>query len=316
MSNSDYDSIHLVPKERSTLSHRGDVDLRSSFYGLYPIISSPMKGISGVDLVIEMGKNNCLGILHRFDTLKNRLTMVEEVSKINVPFGVAIGFGKSISDFLSYEMLLAQKAVDAGTLMLVVDVANGYLPQHRERAKILRDAFPLTALMSGNIITQEGAYYLQQCGFDFVRVGIGHGANCLTRKATGIGRNQLAAIKDCSAVDVRLVADGGIDESGKAVKSFACGAEFVMLGRLLAESFEAEHDGKIYGMASRTNMILNGKEIKSVEGKETVIEKIRPLKEILNEFLWNIRSACTYLNARHYIQLQEKATIIGVNEEW
>ena len=314
MSNSDYDLIHLIPKERSSLAHRGDVDLRSFLYGLYPIISSPMRGISGSALVIEMGKNNCLGILHRFGTFKNRLEMLSKVIKAGVPFGVAIGFGKDMEEFRNTEMRIAKEAVEAGAIMLCVDVANGYLPQHQERGELLRTIYPDIALMSGNVVTQEGALYLQNCGFDYVRVGIGHGANCITRKATGVGRNQLAALKDCSTIDVHLVVDGGIDEAGKAVKSFVCGAEFAMIGRLLAESFEAEHEGTLYGMASVKNMILNGKEIKSVEGNETIVEKIRPLKEILDEFLWNIRSACTYLNSKHYMELQDKTHIVGVDE--
>jgi IMP dehydrogenase/GMP reductase len=313
---SDYDLIHLVPKERSKLRSRSQVDLRSSLYGLYPLISSPMKGISGSALVEEMGYNNCLGILHRFNTIENRIAEINEVGMCHVPFGVAIGFGKNIEDFKDVELRIAEIAVKKGAILIVLDVANGYLPQHEECGKMLRDKFPNIALMSGNIITQEGALYLQNCGFDYVRVGIGHGANCITRKATGVGRNQLAAIKDCSAIDVHLVVDGGIDESGKAVKSFACGAEFAMLGRLLAESFEAEHTGVLYGMASTHNMIENGIEIKSVEGKETIVEKTKPLREILTEFLWNIRSGCTYLDADHYMKLQDKAALVGVDEEW
>ena len=311
---SDYDSVYLIPKERSQLYSRSSVDLRSSLYGLYPIISSPMKGISGTELVIEMGRNNCLGILHRFDTIENRLKMIHEIGKAGVPFGVAVGFEKNINDFVANELMIASIATEAGAIMLVVDVANGYLPQHKERGEILRRTFPDIALMSGNIITQEGAYYLQQCGFDYIRIGIGHGANCITRKATGIGRNQLAALKDCSSIDAHLVIDGGINEAGKAVKSFAHGAEFVMIGRLLAESFEAEHDGMLYGMASTHNMIVNGIEIKSVEGNATAVEKTRTLKEIIEEFLWNIRSACTYLNAAHYMDIPNKASIIGLME--
>jgi IMP dehydrogenase/GMP reductase len=308
---SDYDSVYLVPKSESKLFSRSQVDLRSSLYGLYPIMSSPMKGISGSDLVIAMGVNNCLGILHRFNTIENRLLEINRVNQYGFPYGVAIGFGKNFDDFKDVELRIAETAVKRGAVLIVLDVANGYLPQHKICGKILRDRFPNLALMSGNIVTQEGALYLYNSGFDYVRVGIGHGANCITRKATGIGRNQLSALLDCSAVDAHLVVDGGIDEAGKAVKSFACGAEFVMLGRLLAESFEAEHEGILYGMASVHNMIENGIEIKSVEGRETEVEKIRPLHDIIKEFLWNIRSACTYLNAKNYMEIQNKAQIIG-----
>lgn len=306
---SDYDSIQLIPRGISTVAHRGDVDLRSDLYGLYPIMSSPMRGISGSKLVVEMAKNNCLGILHRFGTWEERYTRLLEVSRHSIPFGVAIGFGKTDFDF-NEEIKFLQHSVLNGAILAVLDVANGYIPQHSEKGKILRDEFPDLALMSGNVITREGAQYLYDSGFDYVRVGIGHGANCTTRRQTGVGRNQLRAIQDCFPADALIVADGGIDEAGKAVKSFACGADFVMLGRLLAESFEAEHDGEIDGMASRKNMIANGIEIKSVEGKSTKVEKTAPLKEILTEFLWNIRSACTYLNSPTHHDLPYFSEII------
>jgi GMP reductase len=310
----EYDLIYLCPKERSQLRSRADVDLRSCLYNLYPIFSSPMRGISGSKLVIEMAENNCLGILHRFDTLENRYAMINEVSKANVPFGIAIGLGKTEDEFLKTELSLAKTAVEKGAIMILTDCANGYIPQHSERGKILRNEFPDLALMSGSVVTQEGAYYLQNCGFNYVRVGIGGGSVCLTRNVTGIGRNQLAALKDCSSIDVHLVSDGGINESGKAVKSFALGAEFCILGGLLAQSVEAEHDGIIFGMASHRNHMLNGKEIKSIEGRDMMVEKKKPLKDILEEFLWGIRSACTYLNAKHYMEIQNKANIVGVDQ--
>jgi NAD(P)H-dependent flavin oxidoreductase YrpB (nitropropane dioxygenase family) len=92
---SDYDVINLIPKERGAIPHRGDVDLRSCLYNRYPIISSPMKGISGTRLVIEMGKNNCLGILHRFDEISVRYSKMLEISRSGVPFGVAVRFGET-----------------------------------------------------------------------------------------------------------------------------------------------------------------------------------------------------------------------------
>jgi GMP reductase len=310
----EYDKVYLSPKRISTIPSRDDVDLRSKLYGLYPIISSPMRGISGSKLVAEMARNNCLGIIHRFETIENRLEMINEVAKQNVPFGVAIGFGKDLEEFKNVEIAIAEKAAKMGAILLIVDSANGYLPQWVNLGKILRDKFPDLALGAGNVITEIGAQYLRQCGFNYVRVGIGNGNLCETRHVTGVGRNQLKALKDCSMVDVEIISDGGINEPGKAVKSFACGADYIFLGSLLGQALESEHDGIIFGMASHRNMMLTGKTVKSIEGRDMIIEKKKPLKDILIEFLWGIRSACTYLNAKHYIDLRDTTDIIGVNE--
>jgi len=311
---SDYDEIYLSPKGRSYVASRNDVDLRSDLYGLYPICSSPMRGISGSRLVIEMAKNNCLGILHRFETVENRLIMIDEVAKHSIPFGIAIGFGKDLEEFKNIEIPIASMAEKMGAVFIVIDSANGYLPQWEYLGKILRNKFPDLALAGGNVVTEDGAQYLKDCGFDYVRVGIGNGGLCETRKVTGVGRNQLCAIKDCSKVDVKIISDGGINESGKAAKAFALGADFVFIGSLLGQSLEAEHDGIIFGMASHRNMMLTGKTVKSIEGHDAIVEKKKPLKEILEEFLWGLRSSCTYLNAKCYTDLQNTAKIIGVNE--
>lgn len=302
MTASDYDNILLYPIGVSNVAHRGDVDLSCEFLGgLNPIISSPMKGISGPDLVIEMGKLNCLGILHRFDTYEKRMQNIDKISKANVPFGVAIG----VNDF-DEEMMIANYAFFSGANHILVDIASGYLPQLEEVGERLQDTFRgMVKLGAGNVVSWAGAARLKSFGFDWIRCGIGSGGNCTTRTATGVGRNQLNALQDCSRIDTFLVSDGGIDEAGKAVKSFYFGADAVMLGGVLGHSLEAENDGQIWGMASRKNHILNNKEIKSIEGKETKIDNAtkRPLKEIIDEFTWSIKSCCTYGNCSHYSEI-------------
>lgn len=296
----DYDNILLVPKGLSTVAHRGDVDMRSDFYGLYPIFSSPMKGLSGTELVIQMGKLNCLGILHRFDTFEQRVENIKTISKASVPFGVAIG----INNFEA-EKQIAIYAKQMGAMLICVDIANGYLPQLNKVGADLFYLFDtgLVSLMAGNVVTKEGAEYLKNSYFDYVRVGIGNGAECITRTVTSVGRNQLRALQDCSVTDVNLVSDGGINTSGKAVLSFFHGADFVMLGGLLANAYEKEDKSDtIYGMASERNHLENNKAIKSIEGREIQLDpkNRKPLKEIIDNFLWGIRSACTYGNCKSY----------------
>jgi GMP reductase len=310
----DFDSIYLVPKEISKIRSRNDVDLRSDFLNLYPIISSPMRGVSGHQLVIEMGRNNCLGILHRFASIKDRKDNIRKVSKANVPFGVAIG----VDDFDKLEV--ADYAVSFGAKLLCLDLANGYLPQIAECGKKLRNAYgDRVKLMTGNIITRLGAQYVKDSGFDFVRVSIGSGGVCTTRQVTGVSRNPLAALNDCKDVDINLVIDGGIREPGDISKSFAVGANFAMLGSVLAYAKEAEDkNGHLFGMASLTSHLLNNKEIKSIEGRDMKIDKKlkKPLKEILDQFLWGIRSSCTYLNALSYKDIPYKCEIKRVDEEF
>lgn len=307
---SDYDKVHVVPlpsKGHSEIAHRGETQLSSPFHGLYPIISSPMKGISGINLVREMYKNECIGVLHRFDTPENRSSWYHQLGKENVKYGVAIG----INDWET-EFDLATCAYEHNTTMILVDCANGYLPQLKEIGRKLYNRFSDINLVAGNVVTYDGAQYLRDCGFDTVRVGIGSGQQCSTRKMTGIGRNQLTAIEECAGVNVHVISDGGINEPHKAVKSFVAGADYVMLGSILGRSVEAENeDGVVYGMASRRNHLENGKKIKSIEGIETRFdpnEKI-PLSEILNDFIWGLRSAMTYCGALYYQELKSKAKL-------
>ena len=309
---SDFDGVNLVPRGgKSQLSSRSDVDLLSDM-GIYPIISSPMAGVSGKDLVVGMAKNDCLGIYHRFDTYENRINDMRAIAyemsfTAGDLYGVAIGI-----DNEQIELAIADSAVNSyGASLLCVDIANGYLDKLLKYGEKLRDLFPHTALMSGNVVTREGADALFNAGFTFVRVGIGGGSHCTTRSVTGVGRNQLKALDECFDCDAYLVSDGGIRNSGDAVKSFAAGADFVMLGGILAYTNEADNDGWLYGMASARNHNTMQKKLKSVEGRESQIDPDlkKPLKEILENFTWGIKSGCTYLNAESYRDIRDNCDI-------
>lgn len=304
---SDFDGAHLVPRGISKLSSRSDVSLVSELLGLYPIMSSPMIGVSGVDLVVGMANNECLGIYHRFDTYENRFQDILSIrASTHLPFGVAIGIERPYN-----EIKVAQYAVSKGATLICVDIANGYLSKLHEYGKTLREMFPNTFLMSGNVVTLEGANALREAGFDFVRIGIGGGSHCTTRSVTGVGRNQMRALDACSSSDAYLVSDGGIRNSGDAVKSFASGADFVMLGGILAYAHEANNNGRLYGMASERNHFNGNKEVKSIEGRESEIDpKLKkPLKDILTDFMWGIKSGCTYLNASSYRDIRGNCTV-------
>jgi len=309
----DFDFWYLVPKYgMSELSSRTQPQLNSKLFDLYPIISSPMKGISDARLVICMAENNCLGILHRFDTIENRKSMIDKVAEKAHVWGVAIG----VENF-SGEYEVAKYAVDRGCKFIVTDLANGYIQKLSYIGNQLKMDFPNVYTIGGNVVTREGAEFLNKSGFDMVRVGVGGGSNCQTREITAIGRNNVAATKDCSKSDALIITDGGVTSSGNAVKSFAAGADFIMLGSALAHAEEADNDGTLYGMASFRLHKENGKQLKSIEGFETKITKEKkPLKDIIDSFLWGIKSACTYLGAWHYSEIADRSKFVRIDEEF
>lgn len=307
----DFDDFYLFPKDGiSYIGSRENVDLKSDFYNIFPFFSSPMKGISGADLVIKMGELGAMGILHRFMLAEERIKSIHKIAEKNIPFGVAIGIKNPLE-----EIDIASCAFEHGCQMIVVDVANGYLKEVHLMGEKLRNRFGNEiSIMGGNVITPEGMLSLYNSGYNFIRLSIGSGSLCSTREQTGIGRKSSIVLYECRLAkiknDIKLVLDGGIRNSGDCVKAFYCGADFIMMGNLFAYAKEAENnDGLIYGMASKNLHDSMNKEIKSIEGKEKQIDisEKRPIDEILNEILWGVKSACTYLGANSYKMIFEKA---------
>jgi IMP dehydrogenase len=304
----DYDDVLLVPKS-TEIKSRKDINLVSDYNNLYPIISAPMKDISGVRLVKAMHNLNCLGILHRADSIEQRIANVKDLNGYR--FGVAIG-----TNNIEEELSLVDLAIDRGAVLVCVDVANGYL---KEVLRPILDELKTREIdvMCGNVVTREGCEWLLKNGVGLVRCGIGGGSQCTTRNITGVGMPQLTALDNCNQAKENfnnwlLVSDGGIKNSGNAVKSFACGADLVMLGKVLAYAEEAENGGKIRGMASKGIQEEWHGSIKSIEGIEEDLEKnkIRPLAEIIHEFLNGIQSACTYLDCNSYIDIKMNAQFV------
>jgi IMP dehydrogenase len=221
-------------------------------------------------------------------------------------FGVAVGLN---DDFY-------KDAIEEGASLIVIDIANGYLDSVREFtgevADYIRSTYTNCLLMSGTVATPKGAIQLSDAGADLVRVGLGSGALCTTRKNTGVGIYQATAINDCVwVVDASIVADGGIKNSGDAVKALALGADFVMMGSLFANCFESDHDGKIAGMASKEfQEQFYGEVKKSVEGIQKEAVKQISLEDLITEFVWNIKSGFTYMNSRNIQELHNNAEFI------
>jgi IMP dehydrogenase len=309
----DFSNVFLVPKV-SNVNSRDEVDLSvrlsESLDLSIPIIASPMKGIISPELVAKMSDLGGIGIIHRFQSEEELLLNIRKsLSLMNHPnranFGVAVGLNNKIyKDVLDY-----------GTSILCVDVANGYIDALSDYCYEVSnyintynyDCF----LMSGNVVTFDGAKRLIDNGVGLVRVGIGTGSLCSTRQVTGIGRGQIDALQDCSLSKhkwAKIVADGGMKTSGDIVKALAAGADLVMLGSLLGKTYESSHDGMIYGMASkRLQEEYYHLDYKSIEGIEKEITKEISLEELISEIAWGMKSAFTYLGVRNIDELHKNA---------
>ena len=214
------------------------------------------------------------------------------------------------------------KEVQSGFIGL--DVANGYTIRFVDAVKKLREKCPDATIAAGNVVTADMTQELVLAGADIVKGGIGPGSVCTTRIKTGIGYPQLSAVIECAdaahGLNAHIIADGGCVSSGDIVKAFSGGADFVMIGGMLAGHDECE--GKVengfmefYGMASESAMDKhdNHNSYRGAEGKTVKIPHRGRVDDTIKDILSGIRSACTYVGANSLRTLSKCTTFVRVN---
>ena len=205
-----------------------------------------------------------------------------------------------------------------------LDVANGYTIRFVDAVKKLRNKCPKATIVAGNVVTADMTQELILAGADIVKVGIGPGSVCTTRVKTGIGYPQLSAVIECAdaahGLNAHIIADGGCVSSGDIVKAFAGGADFVMIGGMLAGHDECEGElvngeMKFYGMASKSamNKHNNNNHYRGVEGKTVSVPYKGKVDDTIKDILSGIRSACTYVGANRLKTLSKCTTFVRVN---
>ena len=302
-----FDDVLLVPKF-SMLGSRKDADLWTNFMDgcdlELPIISSPMDTVTGTDMALAMNSSGGMGIVHRYNTIEEQAAMVTELSEAGVdPIAVAIG---ATGDFFER----ARELVSRGAKVLCVDIAHGHHLLLRNALSALKNEFGADVhLMAGNVATLNAFNDVSDWGADSIRVGVGGGSCCSTRITTGHGVPTFQSILDCSESDrdALIIADGGIKNSGDIVKAYGAGADFVMLGSLLAGTDEAPGDittnvsGEKYkyfrGMASRKAQVEWRGWSSTPEGVSTMIPYKGPVGDILADLRGGIASGVSYSGA-------------------
>jgi GMP reductase len=260
-------------------------------------------GTFGVASVLS--KHKCIVALNKFEKPAGFAAFLEA----NPGAGdyIAVSAGTSDADFENVAAVL--KACPAISF-ICLDVANGYSEYFVDAVKRYRAAFPDKTLIAGNVVTGEMTEELILSGADIVKVGIGPGSVCTTRRQTGVGYPQLSAIMECSdaahGLGGMIIGDGGITCPGDVAKAMGAGGDFVMIGGMFAGHDESggelvvKPDGKkyklFYGMSSSTAMVKHvGKvaEYRSSEGRTVELPYRGPLEPTVLDLLGGLRSACT-----------------------
>ncbi|MGQ1788280.1 GMP reductase [Saccharicrinis sp. GN24d3] len=265
--------------------------------------------------------------IHKHYTLEEWNTFLEEAPQ-GVEDYIAVSTGTGEADF---EKVMHIFDANQHLRFLCIDVANGYSEPFVAFVKRARERFPDKVIMAGNVVTGEMVEELLLAGADIIKVGIGPGSVCTTRIKTGVGYPQLSAIIECAdaahGLGGQIISDGGCSVPGDVSKAFGAGADFVMLGGMLAGHDESsgetiEKDGKkykqFYGMSSVTAMdkhVGGVADYRASEGKTVEVPYRGAVDNTLQDILGGVRSTCTYVGASKLKELSKRTTFIRVAEQ-
>jgi GMP reductase len=339
----DYSGVLLRPK-RSTLSSRKQVRLERTHtfrnsqqhFERIPIMAANMDGVGTFDMADTLGRLGLFTCLVKTYSIKQLVGFfVDEPERAEY---TAYSMGITDDDFAKF------RAVHAGAPIkyVCVDVANGYSERFLNTVAQLRQEYPEITIIAGNVVTADQTQELILRGADIVKVGIGPGSVCTTRIKTGVGYPQLSAVIECAdaahGLDGHVIADGGCVSSGDVAKAFAGGADFVMLGGMLAghdegggevitkyyetneiisrvgeKRIDKKNFVQFYGMSSdaaNTKHFGGLKDYRSSEGREVLVPYRGAIANTVQDILGGIRSSCTYVGAAKLKHLPKCATFI------
>ena len=360
----DYRDVLIRPK-RSTLKSRSEVTLERDFnfrnfqpdfpdncsedphYRGIPIMASNMDGVGTFAMADALGSQGVFTCLVKTYTAEELINFYYG-DGLNRTDYVAMSIGTGAADF--NKLIEVYSKVEDNLKYVCIDIANGYSEHFAEHVREVRKRFPHLVIIAGNVVTGEMTEELILAGADIVKVGIGPGSVCTTRIQTGVGYPQLSAVIECAdaahGLGGHIIADGGCTCPGDVAKAFAAGADFVMLGGMLAGhdegggevitktyltnevtrnlvlgGYNSVYDKKqfvqFYGMSSETanDKHFGGlKNYRSSEGRTVLVPYRGDVAETVQELLGGIRSTCTYCGAETLKQLSKCTTFIRCNQ--
>lgn len=322
----------LIKPKRSNTASRSKVDLHREYKFLnggcwdgIPIIASNMAATGTRKMAEALREYQMMTCLHKFHEVEDAIDFFSDPVSEDSFYTTGI----TDDDFVKVMTIGSDKEVS--TLMhICVDVANGYTEFFCGRVKQIREQFPRAIIMAGNVCTPEMVQELLLCGADIVKCGIGGGSCCTTRLVTGVGYPMLSMVSECAdaahGMGGHICSDGGCVTPSDVVKAFAAGADFVMLGGMLAGTDECDGiwqthaDGtksfRLFGMSSQEaqELYCGGlRDYRAPEGKSVDIPHKGPVKDVLQQILGGLRSACAYVGTDKLKDLSKCTTFIRVN---
>jgi GMP reductase len=354
----DYSDVLIRPK-RSTLGSRKEVRMERSFtfahgqnYEGIPIMASNMDGVGTFEMADRLAELNvftCLVKTYSVNELVSYFDCEETFRRDNV----AMSIGIKDEDQTKFRSVYEQ--VGEKLKYVCIDVANGYSQRFIEYVAEFRMLYPNIVIIAGNVVTADQTQELILNGADIIKVGIGPGSVCTTRIQTGVGYPQLSAVIECAdaahGLGGHIIADGGCTCPGDVAKAFAGGADFVMLGGMLAghdegggevitkyyetnernyemsqgtpggfeKVIETKKFVQFYGMSSKTanDKHFEGlKDYRSSEGRTVLVPYRGPVVVTLQDVLGGVRSTLTYVGANKLKQLNKCTTFVRVHNQF
>ena len=336
----DFEDVLIRPK-RSTLTSRKKVELERSFRFLHsgrnwtgiPIAAANMDTTGTFEMARALAGHKMITALHKHYSVADLEAFFSDFGK---PDYVAYSLGIRDEDFVKLTAIL-----DAGLgdhfNFIVLDVPNAYLERFILNVEKVRKLCPSHTIIAGNCVTNEITEEILLRGADIVKVGIGSGSACTTRRMTGVGYPQLSTVIECSdaahgisnpATGVGLVmSDGGAVYPCDAAKAFCGGADFLMSGQFFS-GFEQsggeliEKDGlmykQYYGMSSTAAMKKHYGSVakhRASEGREVVLPYKGDVNDFVDELLGSLRSTATYIGALKLKEFSKRTTFLRVNHQ-
>ena len=330
----DFSDVLIRPK-RTTLSSRNDVTLEREFkfphsnqiWKGIPVIAANMDTVGTLDMYNVLNKYNMMTFFHKFIDIDD--IPEKQPDKTNNNYCLTIGLRNE-------HIMTTLKEINdnnpSACNIICIDVANGYMNKLVDSCIDLRKNFPNAVIIAGNVVSREMVEELIINGkVDIVKVGIGSGSVCTTRLQTGVGMPQLSAVLECAdaahGCGGHIISDGGITCPGDAAKAFGAGADFVMLGSMLAGHDECQGDlieengtkyKMFYGMSSDTAMNKHYGGVsnyRSSEGKTVKVKYKGPVENTIKDLLGGLRSTCTYVNAKKLKDLSKCVSFMRVNNQ-
>lgn len=335
----DFKDVLIRPK-RSTLQSRNDVDVNRTFTFLhtqrdwtgFPLIAANMDVTGSMGMARALSRFGAMTALHKHYKADELVAFFQAEAESAVQSNVFYSMGIADADHDKFQAVKAKAPVGK----ICLDVANGYTERFVEVIARLREENPETVIMAGNVVTGDMTEALLLAGADIVKVGIGPGSVCTTRKMTGVGYPQLSAIIECAdaahGLKGQVCGDGGCTVPGDISKAYGAGADFVMLGGMLAGHDECEgeiryedRDGDrvpvamtFYGMSSDTAMHKYSGGVASYrasEGKTVEIPYRGPVENTMQEIMGGVRSMMTYIGATRLKEVPKRTTFVRVGAQ-